>query len=689
MPSSPSPLPPQNLLGQETSPYLRQHAQNPVHWRVWGEAALAEAQRRNKPILLSVGYAACHWCHVMAHESFADAQIAAQMNRLFVNIKLDREERPDLDDIYMRALQAMGQPGGWPLTMFLTPEGAPFWGGTYFPPTAKNGMPGFPEVLEKVAQFYQARPQEARAQGAKLSETLARPPERAEKAEAGLPQRAAAALLSRCDSERGGLAGAPKFPQFLMLEWLWRMGFYARNAASRQHVLTTLTHICQGGIYDHIGGGLCRYAVDAEWRVPHFEKMLYDNALFLRLLALVWADTKQPLFLARARETVAWLAREMLVEDAFAASLDADSDGAEGRFYIWDYGELAQIVGAQGKEFADIYGASPQGNFEGANVLHLLGARPLSEPQTGWAAARQRLFAAREKRVHPARDHKLLADWNGLMIAALCDAARVFHEPAWLGLAQRAFASIVRRCGDGARLHHVWCAQKRGDMRFADDAALMSLAALRLYGASGRRAYLQKALAWSKNLADEFWDEKARCYHKTPKGARFLLVRPPAWQDDVSPSANAAALRLHQELFLLTGESAHEARADMLADEALRRAAANFPMMTASLDAILARPHYVGASLDVPAQPIKPSKSEKPHPLWRALHDTGWPDILPLPKRKDLPASHPAASPAQKAKPAKRAALSLCPGRLCLAPLSAPQDIAPALQRVFPQAAWA
>jgi len=681
-------LPPKNLLDRETSPYLRQHRDNPVHWRGWNEAALDEAQRLNKPILLSVGYAACHWCHVMAHESFENPAIAAEMNRLFVNIKVDREERPDLDDIYMRALQALGQAGGWPLTMFLMPDGAPFWGGTYFPPRAHHGLPGFPQVLQSVAQFYHARGEDAAAQGKQLRAALGFAAPAAASPDAALPVRAAQALVQRMDAERGGIMGAPKFPQFLLLEWLWRVGVYANDAACRARARTSLTRICQGGIYDHLGGGLCRYAVDADWVVPHFEKMLNDNALFLRMLALVWSHTKAPLFAARARETVAWLEREMQVSGAFAASLDADSEGEEGKFYVWSHAELHRVLGGQADGFAAAYGASREGNFEGANVLHVPSAASGGDaPQDEWAQARRTLLAARQKRAAPARDHKLLADWNGLMIAALCDAARAFAEPAWLALARRAFDAMVRHCGDGARMHHVWCDGRRSEARFADDLTHMSLAALRLYGLSGERAYLERAHDWMRNLDEEFWDEGAGCYHRTPANAPLLLVRPPAWQDDVSPSANAAALRLHHEMFLLDGEPAHKARADALEAHALRRAATHYPSMAAALDAALARPHYVSALLhggdSVGAPPHGGDDASGPladAPLWRALYGTGWPDILPLGAPEHLPPDAAAG---------KGGALALCLGRSCLPPITDAAEIAPALGRAFPRAALA
>jgi uncharacterized protein YyaL (SSP411 family) len=323
-----------NRLAEATSPYLLQHSSNPVHWQPWDAAALAEARLSDKPILLSVGYAACHWCHVMAHESFENPAIAALMNEHFVNIKVDREERPDLDQLYQHALALLGQHGGWPLTMFLTPAGEPFWGGTYFPPESRYGRPGFPEVLETVARIWRDDRGRVASNTTALKDALARlaTPSRPEALSPAFVAEAAQRLSQAFDTVHGGFAGAPKFPQAPVLHLLWRQALATGDPGIRQAVLHTLVNICQGGIYDHLGGGFARYSVDALWLVPHFEKMLYDNAQLIALLSDTAADTGNPLFAARVAETVGWLEREMLVGDAFASSLDADSEGEEGKF---------------------------------------------------------------------------------------------------------------------------------------------------------------------------------------------------------------------------------------------------------------------------------------------------------------------------------------------------------------------
>src|SRR5256714_6539876 len=396
----------ENRLARETSPYLLQHKHNPVDWWPWGTEALAEAKRANKPILLSVGYAACHWCHVMAHESFEDAETAKVMNDLFVNIKVDREERPDIDQIYMAALHHLGEHGGWPLTMFLTPDGEPFWGGTYFPKTSRYGKPAFVDLLREVERVFRQDPksveQNRSALMSRLSET-ARPKGKVVIAAPEL-DRAAAQIAGMIDPVHGGMLGAPKFPQPMMLEFLWRAGQRLKDQRYFGLVELSLARMCEGGIYDHLGGGFSRYSVDERWLVPHFEKMLYDNALILELLALAHARSGNELFSARAHETVAWLSREMMTaQGAFCASLDADSEGEEGKFYVWSQAELAQVLGREDAAFfAAHYDVSPAGNFEGHNILNRLKPLPRStEDERRLAALRAKLLAARARRVRP------------------------------------------------------------------------------------------------------------------------------------------------------------------------------------------------------------------------------------------------------------------------------------------------
>src|ERR1700737_3808153 len=390
----------ENRLARETSPYLLQHKHNPVDWWPWGTAALAEAKSKNKPILLSVGYAACHWCHVMAHESFEDEATAGVMNELFVNIKGDGERRPDIDQIYMGALHPLGEHGGWPLTMFLTPDGEPFWGGTYFPNTSRYGKPAFADLLREVARIFREAPQSVEQNRSALMTRLAasaRPQGRVVVGEAEL-DRVAQQIAGMIDPVHGGMRGAPKFPQPMMLELLWRAGTRRNDERYFGLVEISLARMCEGGIYDHLGGGFSRYSVDERWLTPHFEKMLYDNALILELLALAWQRSGNALFRSRARETVGWLEREMTTpQGAFCASLDADSEGEEGKFYVWSYDEIIRLLGIEdGTFFAEAYDATPEGNFEGHNILNRLNDLPRSmgrskEDEERLAGLRQKL----------------------------------------------------------------------------------------------------------------------------------------------------------------------------------------------------------------------------------------------------------------------------------------------------------
>ena len=486
---------PGNELALAASPYLLQHKDNPVHWRMWGVAALEEAKRLDKPILLSVGYAACHWCHVMAHESFEDAEVAAVMNELFVSIKVDREERPDVDQVYMSALHALGQPGGWPLTMFLTPAGEPFWGGTYFPKEARYGRPGFVNVLRQVARAYRADPESVAKNTQALRQAIleAKPAASQGEITPAALDRFAERLAAAMDPVNGGLNGAPKFPNPPLLEFLWRHGARRGDPTSREAFLLALRRMCQGGIHDQLGGGFARYSVDERWLVPHFEKMLYDNAQLIELLALAWRETGEPIFEAALRDTVAWLRREMCNKGgAFCASLDADSEGVEGKFYVWTRGEIDEVLGPQDAAFfAGHYDVGTAGNWldehhgEPVIILNRLRApQATAVDELRLAALRSRLLERRGRRVRPGLDDKILADWNGLAIAALVNAAVTFGEPAWIEMARRAFdfiASTMLRSIDGeSRLGHAW---RDGTLVFpgmASDYAAMMVAALAL-----------------------------------------------------------------------------------------------------------------------------------------------------------------------------------------------------------------
>jgi len=581
----------ENRLARETSPYLLQHKHNPVDWWPWGTEALAEAQRANKPILLSVGYAACHWCHVMAHESFEDEATAQVMNDLFVNIKVDREERPDIDQIYMSALHHLGEHGGWPLTMFLTPNGEPFWGGTYFPKTSRYGKPGFVDLLREVERVFRQDPQSVEQNRSALMARLAasaRPKGRVVIAASEL-DRAASQIAGMIDPVNGGMRGAPKFPQPTMLEFLWRAGGRMNDRRNFGAVELTLARICEGGIYDHLGGGFSRYSVDERWLVPHFEKMLYDNALLLELLALAYQRSANELFRRRARETVAWLAREMTTQEgAFCASLDADSEGEEGKFYVWSLPEIMTVLGDGGAAvFAAHYDVTAAGNFEGHNILNRLKHLPRSmEDEKKLAAMRETLLTARGRRVRPGLDDKVLADWNGLMIAALVNAGVAFEEPGWLEMAARAFLFVDAKMAHGDRLGHSWRAGKLLVPGLASDHAGMIRAALALHEATAEHAHLERALAWQATLDRHYANPDNGGYFLTADDAAGLVVRPNATTDDATPNPNAVAAQNLIRLAVFTGQHAWRDKADRLFEGIAASAGENLFAHLALLNAL-------------------------------------------------------------------------------------------------------
>jgi uncharacterized protein YyaL (SSP411 family) len=544
-----------NRLAHASSPYLLQHKDNPVHWWEWGPDALAEARRLNRPVLLSVGYAACHWCHVMAHESFEVGEVAAVMNELFVNIKVDREERPDVDHVYMNALHLLGEQGGWPLTMFLTPSGDPFWGGTYFPPEPRFGRPGFVQVLREVARVFAAEPDRIAHNQALLKKNLA---DISPDSDGGALSPAdldtiAERLTELFDAERGGLQGAPKFPNPPILEFLIRYARRSGSATAGTLFDRTLEQMALGGLQDHLGGGFARYSVDARWLVPHFEKMLYDNAQLLELYALAAAETGRPLFRAAAEGIVDWLRREMtLPGGAFASSLDADSEGEEGRFYVWSLEEVRDVLGADAEAFAHAYDVSAAGNWEGTNILNRLasGDAPAAVEER-FAAQRAKLLAYRATRPRPALDDKVLADWNGLMITALVRAALLLDRPDWLAIAERAYDFVGESMVRDGRLGHSWRDGALVFPGFALDHAAMMRAALALHEVRGEASYLDDARRLADILMRDYLVLDAGLLAMTAKDAERLIVRPRPSHDEAVPNANGvfaeALVRLAQQ----------------------------------------------------------------------------------------------------------------------------------------------
>ena len=560
-----------NRLARETSPYLQQHAGNPVDWHAWGEEALRRAREEDKPILLSVGYSACHWCHVMAHESFEDPGVAEVMNRLFVNVKVDREERPDLDQIYQLAHQMLAQrPGGWPLTMFLTPDGAPFFGGTYFPKEPRYNLPGFPQLLERVAQIYREHRDEIGRQNETILATF-------ESMQPGAPvhhselsvapvDAALRSLKTSFDSRYGGFGGAPKFPHPAELEFCLRRSAAAGDGAAERVSTYTLERMALGGIYDHLGGGFSRYSVDAEWQIPHFEKMLYDNGPLLRLVSDAWTATRNPLFSRVAEETAAWVTREMQSpEGGYYSSLDADSEHEEGKFYVWTLEEAKALLSAdEYAMLAPYYGLDGPPNFEGTHwhlhVARTLGAvaEPLGKSEDQCArlldSGREKLFAAREKRVRPGRDEKVLVSWNALMIAGMARAAVVFERGEWLASAKRALGFVHGTMWKNERLLATYKDGQAHLNAYLDDYAFLLAALIELMQAEFDR----ETLAFAEDLADvlleQFEDKENGGFFFTSHDHERLIHRPKPGYDNATPSGNGMAAFALQRLHFLTGE---------------------------------------------------------------------------------------------------------------------------------------
>ena len=567
-----------NRLARETSPYLQQHAANPVDWYPWGEEALALARGQDKPILLSVGYSACHWCHVMAHESFEDPEIAAIMNALFVNIKVDREERPDLDQIYQTAHHLLTRrSGGWPLTMFLTPAQKPFFGGTYFPRTSRYGLPGFGELLQKIATVYREKRNEIDRQNESLLEFLAATlPAAADAVEMSREPIAAAAaqLRSGFDEIHGGIGAAPKFPHPFELAFCLRVSRSTRDTRLRDLVILTLRKMAQGGIHDQLGGGFCRYSTDVYWQIPHFEKMLYDNGPLLRLYADAWVVTGDPLFKCICQATAGWVMREMQSpEGGYYSSLDADSEHEEGKFYVWTREEFAALLTEDEYEIAAAYfGLDRAPNFEDhawnpyvAQTMESLAAqtgRDQQECESRLRSARTRLFAAREARVRPGRDEKILTGWNALMIEGMAHAARVFDRGDWHLSARRALDFVTAKMWKQGRLLATYKDGRAHLNGYLDDHAFLLAALLEMLQAEFAAGDLQLATALADTLLERFEDRVAGGFFFTSDDHEALILRPKPGADNATPSGNGVAALALTRFGHLLGESRYLHAAD-------------------------------------------------------------------------------------------------------------------------------
>ncbi|WP_435626522.1 thioredoxin domain-containing protein [Candidatus Ferrigenium straubiae] len=598
-----------NQLALETSPYLQQHANNPVDWHAWNPETMRLARERDKPILLSIGYSACHWCHVMAHESFEDPEVAALMNEHFVNIKVDREERPDLDQIYQNAhYLLMQRGGGWPLTMFLAPDGTPFFGGTYFPKQARYNLPSFADVLRRVAQIYRDKRAELAAQGKQLAAALAslQPARGGETPLNGDPiEQALSQLGEEFDKINGGFGDAPKFLHPAELDLLLRNGHESGDEFARHMVRHTLQKMAHGGVYDQLGGGFCRYSVDAEWSIPHFEKMLYDNGLMLALYSAAWQEYREPLFARVVEQTAAWAMREMQSpEGGYYSSLDADSEHEEGKFYVWRRDKIRGLLSAEEYAVAaSRYGLDGPPNFE-QHAWHLRVAEPLEaiaqrlhlsteQAEALIASVREKLFAAREKRVRPGRDEKILSSWNGLMIAGMARAARVFGREDWLHSAQHAMDFVRNTLWRDGKLLATYKDGKAHLNAYLDDHAFLLNAALELLQAEFRSSELAFATQLADALLARFEDKERGGFFFTSHDHEALIQRSKTGQDDATPSGNGIAAQVLLRLALLTGKEEYRTAAErclMLFFPAIREAVSYHCSLCAALAEYLQPP---------------------------------------------------------------------------------------------------
>ncbi len=633
-----------NQLDQETSPYLLLHKDNPVHWRAWGPEALDEAQTTGKPILLSIGFTACHWCHVMNHESFEDPETAALMNDLYVTIKVDREERPDLDQIYQAAANALGHGGGWPLTMFLTPNAEPYFAAAYLPKNERNGQAPFKQVLVDIANRYKEQPDTVAQAVARVQQSYALLWARDLRADLDGPilDQVAIHVGQRFDVFYGGLLGTQKFPVPGLTEMLWRAYMRSGYIQFATLVQQTLDHLCLGGVYDHVGGGFSRHSADERWVIPHFEKMLYDNASLIDVLTLVWQHNRPPLYRARVEETIEWVLRDMMVEQAFACSIDADTDGEPGKYYIWSEAEIdAALAGTFAQRFKEVYNVRREGNFEGRNVLQRTGRPfPLAEADEALLKKqRELLLAARRKRPAPSRDDKILADWNGMMIAALANAAAAFRNAKWLTAAINAFDFVVKALGDGDRLYHSWRDGKRGHTGFADDYAQMARAAFILWEATADRRYLALAQKWVFVLNEHFWDSQLGGYFFTSDDSDPLIVRSRPVFDQNAPSANGVMIALLGRLYFTTADQAYRDRCNAVIQAfsaEVNRVAISMGTFINSLEV---------AALGQAVVIVGPLNHPKTHELVSAVRGRCLPNLtlIVTDPSQALPEGHPAA----------------------------------------------
>ncbi len=681
-----------NRLIHAKSPYLRQHADNPVDWYPWGPEALEKARREDKPIFLSIGYSSCHWCHVMEEESFRNPEIAAILNEHFVSIKVDREERPDLDRIYMQAVIAMTGSGGWPLNVFLTPDLKPFFGGTYFPPEDRWGRPGFKRILLTIARAWKERRQEIEQSAERLTRLLRealQPTASAQIEYTRLVQQAVQTYRSSFDAVHGGFGGPPKFPPHAALRFLIRYAFRTRDAEVLQMVETTLHHMAMGGIYDQIGGGFHRYSVDAEWHVPHFEKMLYDNAQLALIYAEAFAATHNGLYYRIANETLHYLYRDMRdPEGAFYTAEDADSEGREGAFYTWTYDEILQVLGkTDGPRFAEQFGVTPEGNFEhGENVLHV--ARPFAqmarkyrmrvEEWMEWLhQTRRKLREVRARRPRPLRDEKILTDWNGLAISGFAWSGFYLQQPWLIEAAERAADWLMRHMWDAqtGQLYHRYMEGARGVDGLLTDYTYLAQGLLDLFELTGRSDLLAHAIRLMDRAIELFWDDTHGGFYDAAPDHPDYIVPVRETFDGATPSGNSVALWNLYRIFEITGIQKYRDRADAVVaafSGTLAQDPTRLIHLVAAWDFAQQKPYEI--VIVVPSDEIQRAAYDQLAGLWFPYKVIVWQHA-----RRPLP------YPALRDKRAIRGRLTIyaCRDFTCLQPIHDIRALLPILDRAF------
>ena len=679
-----------NRLVNETSPYLLQHAHNPVDWYPWGEEALERARAEDKPILLSIGYSACHWCHVMERESFENEEIARLMNDNFVNIKVDREERPDLDQIYMNAVQLMTRHGGWPMTVFLTPEGVPFYGGTYFPPEDRYNMPGFPRILTAISEAYRTRPDEVTETAVSMLSELRRMDVARSSSQTISPElldRAYRQLARSYDEKYGGFGSAPKFPAPMNLEFLLRVFHRTGEQRAFEMVEHTARRMAEGGMYDQLGGGFHRYSTDARWLVPHFEKMLYDNALLARLYLHMYQQTGAEFYKRITRETLDYVLREMTDSSGgFYSTQDADSEGHEGKFFVWTPDEVKEILGKEeGALFCSFYDITPGGNFEGQSIPNINDS--LEEVAKGEGVTverlrdvltrgREKLFNAREQRIKPGRDEKILTAWNGLMLASFAEAGAVFDHNDYIEAAERNARFVLenlRRDGLLLRTYKDGQAKLNG---YLEDYSFFADGLLMLYEATGGIEWLAEAQSITEKMIEEFWDEEQGGFYYTGSSHEELIVRSKDYFDNATPSGNSVAADVLLRLGVLTGREDYQRKAvtifRLLCDTVERYPSA-FGRLLCALDFYLSSPKEIAV--------IGPAQAEDTQKLLREVWTRYLPNkVVALSEEGEARALELVPLLRERTALEGRATAYVCEHYACQRPVTTPEELAAQLQ---------